>query len=33
MLKVTIHNAESVPNLERITDVNPIVTVIFQGIY
>lgn len=31
MLKVSVHNAECVPNLERVTNVNPMVTVIFQG--
>ena len=31
MLKVIVHNAESVPNLERFTNVDPMVTLIFQG--
>ena len=33
MLKVTVHNAERIPNLERFTSVDPMVTVIFQGMY
>jgi hypothetical protein len=32
MLKVTVHNAERVPNLERVKSVNPMVAVIFQSI-
>ncbi|CAF3351203.1 unnamed protein product [Rotaria sp. Silwood1] len=32
MLKVTVHNAERIPNLERFTNVDPLVTLIFQGI-
>ncbi|CAF0920234.1 unnamed protein product [Rotaria sordida] len=32
MLKVIVHNAERVPNLERFSTVDPMVTVIFQGI-
>ncbi|CAF1089117.1 unnamed protein product [Rotaria sordida] len=32
MLKVTVHNAERIPNMERFTNVDPMVTVIFQGI-
>ena len=33
MLKVTVHNAERIPNLERFTNVDPMVTLIFQGMY
>ncbi|CAF0934963.1 unnamed protein product [Rotaria sordida] len=33
MLKVTVHNAERIPNMERFTNVDPMVTVIFQGMY
>ncbi|CAF1161705.1 unnamed protein product [Rotaria sp. Silwood1] len=32
MLKVIVHNAERVPNLERFSTVDPMVAVIFQGI-
>ena len=31
MLKITVHNAERIPNLERFTSVDPLVTLIFQG--
>lgn len=31
MLKITVHNAERIPNLERFTNVDPMVTLIFQG--
>ncbi len=33
MLKITVHNAERIPNLERFTSVDPMVTLIFQGMY
>lgn len=33
MLKVIVHNAERIPNLERFTNVDPLVTLIFQGMY
>ncbi len=33
MLKVTVHNAERIPNVERFTSVDPLVTLIFQGMY
>ena len=31
MLKIIVHQAESVPNFERFTNVDPLVAVIFQG--
>lgn len=33
MLKVIVHNAESVPNLERFTNIDPLVALIFQGTF
>ncbi len=33
MLKVTVHNAERIPNVERFINVDPMVTLIFQGMY
>jgi hypothetical protein len=33
MLKVTVHNAERIPNMERFTNIDPMVTLIFQGMY
>jgi hypothetical protein len=33
MLKITVHNAERIPNVERFTSVDPMVTLIFQGMY
>ncbi|CAF1425575.1 unnamed protein product [Adineta ricciae] len=32
MLKVTVHNAEHIPNVERFTSVDPLVRLIFQGV-
>lgn len=31
MLKITVHNAERIPTMERSTNVDPLVTLIFQG--
>lgn len=31
MLKVIVHNAERIPTVERLTSVDPLVTLIFQG--
>jgi len=33
MLKITVHNAERIPNTERSTNVDPMVTLVFQGKY
>jgi len=33
MLKITVHNAERIPNMERFTNIDPMVTLIFQGMY
>jgi hypothetical protein len=33
MLKITVHNAERIPNMDRFTNIDPMVTLIFQGMY
>jgi hypothetical protein len=33
MLKITVHNAEHIPNVERFANVDPMVALIFQGMY
>jgi len=32
MLRISVHNAERVPNLERTKNISPLVEITFQGI-